>query len=118
MADPAIIRQGENFILSLDLKNNDTTPILVSAIKSFKIRAIVSEKPVASWTWLPANAGDPHLVITDGLAKLEVEGSVTVRWLHSVEFQIVAEWFDPDFFITGSQQDVICIDGLLKVVPC
>ncbi len=115
MSDLNTIRQGENFILSLTLQNNDTTPILVSNIQSFVIKALSSEKRTGDqWIW----PGDSHLVITDGLAKLEVEGSVTQKWLHSIEFEITATWVDPTYFVTGGQKDVICLDGLLQVEPC
>ena len=117
MADQVSIRQGESFILQLILQNDDLSPVLVSMIKSFKITAFVFEKPVATWTWTPTES-DPHLIVTDGLAKLEVEGPVTSKWLHSIEFEVQPVWVDSAFFVSGGQRDVACIDGLLKVVPC
>jgi len=112
------IKQGENFLLSLTLKDENGDDVPVSQIKSFKIEALHGSALLAKWIWLPDSSGDPHIVIVDGLAKLEVESSTTLSWLGEIEFRVVPSWVDTDYFIAGAQTDVVCFSGLLTVEKC
>src|SRR6266478_6912978 len=106
------ITQGENFLLNLVLKNDDGSPVTVASLQSFTINAKSGDKVLKTWQWLPADAGDPHIVIIDGLAKLEVVSSLTKSWIRKIEFEIVPSFVDTDYFVSGAQTDVVCFPDL------
>jgi len=112
------ITQGENFLLNLILQNDDETQILVADLQQFVINAKSEGKLLKSWQWLPDNFGDPHIVIIDGLAQLEVESSVTKTWIRRIEFEVVPSFLDDNYFVEGAQTDVVCFTDLLIVVKC
>lgn len=112
------ITQGENFLLNLVLKNDDGSDVTVASLQSFTINAKSADKLIKTWAWLPADAGDPHIVIVDGLAKLEVESSVTINWIRKIVFEIVPSFLDADYFISGAQTDIVCFHDLLTVESC
>lgn len=115
----AQLKQGENFILNLNLANsNDNTPIPAADFTSFTIRALNQGKVNKSWAWLPANAGDPHIVITNGLAQLEVESNITAQWLGHISFEILPGFLNADYFVSGSQTDVVCFEQLVEFIKC
>src|SRR6266699_938833 len=97
------ITQGENFLLNLVLKNDDGSDVTVASLQSFTINAKSADKLIKTWEWLPAEAGDPHLVIIDGLATLEVEKSVTANWIRKIVFETIPSFIDTDYFISGAQ---------------
>ena len=112
------IQQGENFLLSMILKNDDGSDVMVASLQSFTINAKSADKLIKAWEWIPANAGDPHIVIVDGLAKLEVDSSLTKTWIRKIVFEILPSFIDTDYFISGAQTDVVCFHDLLTVEQC
>jgi len=112
------IQQGENFLLNLVLKNDDGSDVTVASLQSFTINAKSEDKLIKAWNWLPADAGDPHIVIVDGLATLEVDSSLTKSWIRKIVFEILPSFIDTDYFVSGAQTDVVCFHDLLTVEQC
>jgi hypothetical protein len=112
------IRAGENFLLEIEMLNDDSSPIAVASLSAFEIRAKSYGTLLRSWIWLPADAGDPHIVIVDGLATLEVEASDTAVWCGTIDFEVLPSYTDIDYFVEGVQVDVIYFPDLLEVTNC
>ncbi len=114
----AQLKQGENFVLNIQLRNDDDSLITVAELSSFEVRAFNQQKQQRSWTWFPDASGSPYLRLTDGLAELEVTSLQTAMWLGDISFQVLPGFIDSDYFVEGAQIDVVCLNGLLRLVSC
>lgn len=114
----ARLKPGENFLLNLQLRNDDESLITVAELSSFEVRAFIQGKLKKSWTWLPNDLGDEHLRLTNGLAELEVISELTASWLGPVHFEVLPSFVDGDYFVAGSQTDVVCLNGLVEFISC
>jgi type II secretory pathway component HofQ len=108
------IKQGENFILRLDITDNDDNPIPAADIKSLVIVGTATNGGPKTWTY----PGDANIEVSDGLAELEVAPAVTKKWNGAVTLEVVPSYVDPDYFVSGAQTDVVCFDDLLIVAAC
>ncbi len=112
------ITAGENFILSLSIKDDSDVDIPASDIKAFEIHAKdTAGKLLKAWKWTTAKP-DPNIRIADGLVELEVASSLTAKWKGVIHFEIIPSFADADYFVAGAQTDVVCFDALLTVEPC
>ncbi len=112
------ISSGENFLLEFTLLDDDSVPIPADQFAEFVVRAEQSGRIKYTWTWLPDDAGNPTVELTDGLCTVEVDSSITLNWLGDIEFKAIPSFIDTQYFVAGSQTDVVCFDDLLTVVEC
>ncbi len=115
----AQLKQGENFVLNMQLTDNDGAPLPVADFQSFTVKALNSQgRLTKTWTWLPDDAGDPYLVLSDGLAALEVAVNVTATWLGHISFQVLPAFIDASYPVAGAQTDVVCFNSLVEITQC
>ncbi len=114
----ATLKPRENFVLNIQLRNDDDSVIPVSDLSAFEVRAYNQGTLQQTWNWLPDDSGSPYLVLTDGLAELEVTSAQTATWLGHISFQVLPSFLDSSYFVSGSQVDVVCLNGLLVFVQC
>ncbi len=112
------LKPGENFLLNLQLKDDDGNPLPVDTFSSFTIQALNQGRTVKTWQWLPDNAGDPYLVLTSGLAVLEVATAITATIVGHISFHVQPAFVDAAFPVAGAQTDIVCFDNLVNLVPC
>ncbi len=114
----AQLKQGENFVLNMTLTDDDGNPLPVADFASYTVKALNQGRTIKTWTWLPDDAGDPYLRLTEGLAELEVATVITASILGHISFQVLPAFIDTDYFVAGAQTDVVCFDNLVYISQC
>ncbi len=105
-------------MLNMTLTTDAGDPLPVADFQSFTVKAFNQGKLTNTWEWLPDSSGSANIVLSEGLAQLEVATTVTASWLGHISFQVLPAFIDTDYFVEGAQTDVVCFNNLLRIIQC